>query len=59
MNQLIGGSSLSIDPAADDISLLGDEAPLTCADLYPPGDESLGDSTLKGRASASKVKQAT
>ena len=48
---------MSLDPTCDDISLLSDEAYLTGGDVYPPGDESLGDSTETGHTRASKVKQ--
>ena len=30
---LLGGGSLALDPAGDNISILGDESSLTCGDL--------------------------
>ena len=55
---LLGGASLSLDPAGDDISLLGDKANLTGGDIYPLRDASVEDSITTGHTSVSKVKQA-
>ena len=56
---LLGGTSLALDPAGDNISLLSEEASLTGGDVYTHGDESLRASTKTGHTSASNMKQAT
>ena len=39
-DSLLGGASLALDPAGDDISFLGDGASLSGGDLYLPWDKS-------------------
>ena len=56
---LLGGASLYLDPAGDDISILDDNASLPGGGVYPSGYDSLGVSTATGHASASKVKKST
>ena len=54
---LLGGVSLALIPAGDDISLLGDETSLIFGDKHPTENASLGGSTTTGHTSASKLKQ--
>ena len=56
---LLGVASLAIDPAEDNISLLGDETSLVGSDVHPTEEVSLGSSTAADHTSASRVKQAT
>ena len=56
---LLGRSSLALEPAGDDISLIGDYSPRIGDSVYPPGVNSLGFSTAAGHTSVSKVKQDT
>ena len=53
---LIGRSYLVLDPAGGDISLLGEEASLAGGNVYPPRDDSIGDSTEKGHTKKSRAK---
>ena len=39
---LLGGTSLTLDPAGDDISLLGNKTYLIGNEVYPPEDVSIG-----------------
>ena len=50
---------LALNPSRDNISLLGDEAYLTSEDVYPPGDESLCNSTTTRHTISLKVKHDT
>ena len=56
---LLVGSSLALDPAGDDISLLDNETSLIANYAYPPEDESLVYSSTTGHNSTSKLKQMT
>ena len=56
---LLGGTSLALDPAGENISLLSEEASLTGGDVYTHGDASLRSLTKTGHTSASNMKQAT
>ena len=56
---LLGVSSLALDLAGDNISLLINYYSLISGNVYPPGDASLRVSTATGHTSASKLKQAT
>ena len=53
---LLGGLSLALDPAGDNISLLGENLSLTGGDVYQLGGESLRASTSTGHTRTSKFK---
>ena len=56
---LLGGASLALEPAEDNISLLGNKTPLVGNYVHPSEYVSLRASTTTSQTSASKVKQAT
>ena len=56
-DSLLGGVSLSLEPAGYDISLLDKDTSITGGNAYVPGDESLRDPTTIGHTSSSKFKQ--
>ena len=56
---ILGGALLALDPAGDNISLLGDKTSLIGNYAYSPSDASLGYSTATGHTSASIVNQVT
>ena len=56
---LLGGASLALDTAGDDVSLLGDDVSLTGGDVYLLDGDYLRASTATEHTSTTKVKQAT
>ena len=54
---LLDKAYLALDPAGDNISILGDDASLTGSNVYQTGDDYLGASTETGHTSASNSKR--